>query len=384
MRASVLTKLAVFCVVVVFALLIGCGDSSSGGGGGGGGTTSKFDVSWYTDNPGEVDFTISTASQLAGLADIVNGTWSGESASDNFDRKTITLAGNIDLSAYTVGEGWVPIGVNGKQFSGTFDGGGNVISKLTINRPDAETQGLFGGLINGNVQNLGLEDVNIKGRRLVGGIAGNISMSGSVTNCYSTGTISGQEYIGGLVGSISNYSSLKNSYSSVVVSGTGSSTGGLVGDITSSDVASCYSIGTVSISSGQNFGGVAGYFGGAGSLTNSVALNLEVKGTSWPIGGRLVGGISIVTSNTPEGMVRRPEGTLSNNAAYVGMINKDGNTAWENKGEHDLDSEDISAAEIRADGTLGGRFTSAGGWTTQNGSLPGLFGRTVAMPGHIQ
>jgi hypothetical protein len=38
---------------------------------------------------------------------------------------------------------------------------------------------------------------------------------------------------------------------------------------------------------------------------------------------------------------------------------------------------------IQSDGTLGGRFTAADGWTTQNGKLPGLFGKPVEMPAHL-
>ena len=43
----------------------------------------------------------------------------------------------------------------------------------------------------------------------------------------------------------------------------------------------------------------------------------------------------------------------------------------------------ISTTAINADGTLGDRFTSPV-WTTETGRLPGLGGRTMPMPEHLQ
>jgi len=50
----------------------------------------------------------------------------------------------------------------------------------------------------------------------------------------------------------------------------------------------------------------------------------------------------------------------------------------------DKNGANISIGEINNDGTIKGIFTGAGGWTTQNGRLPGLFGNTVAMPEHLK
>ena len=128
-------------------------------------------------------------------------------------------------------------------------------------------------------------------------------------------------------------------------------------------VLNCYSTGNVS---GDNYvGGVAGYFNVDKAILDCVALNPSVKasGTVGRIAGR--------------------NGTLSNNAAWNGIININGNTVWNNKGLDDIDGEDMTQASIHADGTLGGRFTASDGWTTKNGSLPGLFGKPVPMPEHL-
>ena len=94
---------------------------------------------WYTENPDQTSYTISTAEQLAGLAKLVNeGVASAEGTSTpvTFEDVTITLGSNIDLS----GKEWTPIGNGsrlssisiGDSFDGTFIGGNNTITGLTI------------------------------------------------------------------------------------------------------------------------------------------------------------------------------------------------------------------------------------------------------------
>ena len=77
------------------------------------------------------------------------------------------------------------------------------------------------------------------------------------------------------------------------------------------------------------------------------------------------------------------ETNLSNNIGFINMLNPDGNILWLNERHDKYDGAGISAPAIHADGTLGGRFTDANGWITQNGKLPGLFGQTVDMPIHL-
>jgi hypothetical protein len=74
---------------------------------------------------------------------------------------------------------------------------------------------------------------------------------------------------------------------------------------------------------------------------------------------------------------------VANNIAFAGMINPSGGATWDNIGAANIDGEDFTKEQIQNDGTLGGRFTAVDGWTTQNGKLPGLFGKTVDMPEHL-
>ena len=86
------------------------------------------DTSWYTSAPDASEYLISTAEQLAGLAQLVNA----DPGTTNFAGKTFYLENDLDLS----GHEWISIGTGrgGTQskysFCGVFDGQGHVISNL--------------------------------------------------------------------------------------------------------------------------------------------------------------------------------------------------------------------------------------------------------------
>jgi TonB family protein len=141
------------------------------------------DTRWYTKKRNATEFTISNADELAGLAKIVNGTWGGRPARDNFSGKTVTLASDIDLSTY---DNWTPIGDyatnTANVFSGTFNGGGHVISNLKINRPGVSYQGFFGYIDGGNVKNLRFDS----GRWYVGNSRNFVPFAGNDISATST------------------------------------------------------------------------------------------------------------------------------------------------------------------------------------------------------
>lgn len=171
-----------------------------------------IDTSWYTDaekDAGTADkpYEISTAEQLAGLAQLVNG-------GTNFSGKFIKLTADILLNELDkdgmprVAEGqpephkWTPIGNNQKKFQGTFDGDGHTISGLYINNA-VQNQGLFGYVGRGGVvQNLVVAGrVTATGQNYVGGIVARLN-GGTVQNCGFYGAVTaGTSYTGGVVGS---------------------------------------------------------------------------------------------------------------------------------------------------------------------------------------
>ena len=157
-------------------------------------------------------YSISSAEELAKLAEMANN---GKIQGGEF-----VLANDIDLSAYSSGSGWNPIGNSNNSanhFKGTFDGNGYVISNLYINRGGQNNIGLFGAA-EGCIKNLGVENVNITGADWVGAIVGssmNKDTGGysdtelNIQNCYvKNGTVTST---GDKAGGIAGYMAAKNS-----------------------------------------------------------------------------------------------------------------------------------------------------------------------------
>jgi len=116
------------------------------------------------------------------------------------------LANDIDCSGtsgWNGGAGFEPIGNGSNNFSGTFDGQGYKITGLYINRCINQWStgyaGLFGFTGSGSeIKDVGLEQVDVCGC-IVGGLVV-YNMGGTITNCYSTGSVIGDTVAGGLVG----------------------------------------------------------------------------------------------------------------------------------------------------------------------------------------
>ena len=149
---------------------------------------------------------------------------------------------DIDLSGYSAGEGWDPIGNSSASFAGTYDGGGFKITGLTINRSNQDFVGFFGYTDGATIENVGLKDVKVTGKKYVGGLVG-YNIHATVSDSYSTGSVKGETGIGGLVG-VNVYATILNSYSTANVKGS-SSLGGLIGQNSYSTLSNSYSIGYV-------------------------------------------------------------------------------------------------------------------------------------------
>ena len=161
-------------------------------------------TTWYTNDENATEFTITTAEQLAGLAQLVNG-------GDSMSGKTIKLGNDIALNDTTDwknwGDGdstrlnqWTAIG----GFKGTFDGDGHTVRGvyIIINSYNRSGQGFFGRVeYYGTIKNLGVIASYIKGSNACDNIGGLVGiLSGAITNSYATGNVSGGDYVGGLVG----------------------------------------------------------------------------------------------------------------------------------------------------------------------------------------
>jgi hypothetical protein len=217
-------------------------------------------LSWekYSGGTGEPNdpYQIATAADLIAL---------GETPED-YDKHFI-LTADIDLDPNLPGRKVFDKAVIAPSwetpFGGVFDGNGHTISHLTVTGKGS--LGLFGCLGRWNaptceVKNLGAVDVNVTSSAdYVGGLVG--YNQGTVTKCYSTGSVSGVHNVGGLVGFSELDSSVAQCYSSSAVIGEGN-VGGLVGWNCGS-VSQSYSTGAVT--GMYSVGGLAGH-NGAGAL----------------------------------------------------------------------------------------------------------------------
>ncbi len=186
------------------------------------------DTSWYNET--DKSFTLTTAAQLKGLAQLVNG-------GNSFNGKTITLGADIDLN----NEAWTPIGTSSaKAFTGHFDGGNHTISNLYVNQ-NADCAGLFGSTYAvedriGSISNIKLHNVNVYGNHYTGAVVGQ-GFTTDIDNCNVSGniTINGNGYVGGIVGwsygDITNCSVIGDVNTTNTINSRYWSVGGIVGQL---------------------------------------------------------------------------------------------------------------------------------------------------------
>lgn len=209
-----------------------------------GGTETK----WYYNNPDAIEFYISTAEELAGLAEIVN------SGIDSFSGKTIYLMNNIKLNdtadwqkwnKNTAGlNKWVPIGNYKNMFQGIFEGNNHSIKGLYMVdlSKNVSYQSLFGTLYAGTIRDLGIEESYQYGGYDSGSIVGKIFNGSLIENCYSTGNIDGFTVNGGIVGSATG-STINNCVFKGNVNG--GYVGGISGWSAQTTIKNCYNYGNV-------------------------------------------------------------------------------------------------------------------------------------------
>ena len=277
-------------------------------------TKDKYDMNG--DDSKDAVYEISNAGQLYWFAGLVNGTLSGVTQNKSANAvltKDIVVNKNVLKSDGTVNDGtfkeWAPIGTGETSpnvYTGTFDGRNYTISGWYFNQENSYDIGLF-GRNNGKIANAGILDSYFYGTSKVGGVCGN-NYTGTITNCYNTGSVSGLGTLGGVsgynytgsitncyntgnvsgssgfVGGVSGYNytgSITNCYNAGSVSGNGN-VGGVTGINYTGSITDCYNIGSVS-GSDDNVGGVNGYNDG-GTITNSYNAG-SVSGTERYVGG---------------------------------------------------------------------------------------------------
>ncbi|GAB3689114.1 hypothetical protein GCM10028857_24090 [Salinarchaeum chitinilyticum] len=181
-----------------------------------------------------------------------------------------TLVGDVDASgtaAWNDGAGFEPIGQDDGRFSGTFDGDGNEIEGLTIDRPGEDNVGLFSET-NGTIHDVALSNASVVGDQTVGGLVGLGHSDGMIRNATVSGDVRGDWWVGGLAGE--TYLPVTNASASANVNGSGN-VGGLVGTVNSlAPIDRSWASGTVT-GTDNGIGGLVGSTVGNPSITNSWA-----------------------------------------------------------------------------------------------------------------
>ncbi len=271
-------------------------------------------------------YEIGTPLQLIKMAELIY------TANANYGDKYYKLTADIDLSAYTAGSGFTLIGTSTRSFKGTFDGNGKKVTNLKIDNVYDDAIGLFGYTQGATIKNLGVEGATVKGNKNVGGIVGHaygtniknsyykgyVLASGdilggicgastdgtTIENSYFKGTVSGNisTFVGGITGNIAISGGVKNCYAEGTIIGS-SSVGGIVGDINAiATTENCFFTGEISAVS--DIGGIVGSTGNNGTIKNNIALGKK---------------LSYTTSTTNRVVGKNTTSTLSNNYAYIGM-----------------------------------------------------------------
>ena len=221
------------------------------------------DISEGFDGEGteNAPYLIKNASNLKQLADLVN---SGNSYSGTY----FNLSDNIDMTGTT----FEPIGNQEHPFSGNFDGMGYVIKGISV---DATTNiGLFGYTDGAFINNVGIEDADLRGQQHIGGIVG-YTINTVITNCYSRGSTLGWGCVGAIVGYSGQGTVIQNCFSSIQHTRyeTYGQVGGLVG-YNCGILENCYYYGTINtkIFQKNSTGGIVGYNHTTGSIHNCYFL----------------------------------------------------------------------------------------------------------------
>ena len=257
-------------------------------------------------------------------------------------------------------------------FSGTLDGNGHLISGLIAPLFD---------VIAGTVSNLNLATngaiTTTAASGLTGVLAGDLVSSGRVTNVNVSGAITNENYLdstGGLIGRAQSGSIISNSRSSVVVTSTDDSVGGLVGSVGGGTITGSGSTGDVHGVFGT--GGLVGVTYGGTQIDSSFSSG-NVFGTPVLGLGGLVGYLGdngSVTNSATSGSVS------SSGAAAGGTGGLIGRVAYGATIENDASSSTVVAAGGRGGGLIGGSYSSVNNsFATGNVSGSSLLGGLVGQ-----
>lgn len=230
-----------------------------------------------------------------------------------------TLGANINMAAAQAtggiwgASGFRPVGGNGSEFTGSFNGNGHTISGMMINRTGSNYVGLFGFTTGATISNVTLSGGSVVANSNVGALIGYMS-GGSVSSSASSMTVTAvstaESNAGGLIGTIDG-GAVSLSSASGNVTGAGYQTGGFVGYlINGGTVTTSRATGSVTgTNTNSGFGYVGGFVGGngysggsGGTISQSYATG-TVTGSGGTIGGFVGHNEGVITDSYATGRV---------------------------------------------------------------------------------
>ena len=284
--------------------------------------------------------------------------------------------GNVSTTGYDVG------GLVGRVDSGVI----NIYNSHAIGNVSAGNDGssrsYAGGLIGydagtGTISNCYATGSVIGSGSRVGGLIG--ESWPTVSNCYATGNVSagsqsGHSYAGGLIGH-NNYSAISNCYATGTVTGSGDDVGGLVGlNYYSYPIYTSYAT-TGSVSGSSNVGGLVGY--NTGTISNCYATGnvfASVDGSGNSYAGGLVG-----YNTTNNISYSYSTGTVSGTGKYVGGFAGFNNTSRTISGCFATGT--VTGTD--SGGTSIGPFIGANSGTVTNSYYSGTATNTAGSPNSL-
>ena len=291
---------------------------------------------------------------------------------DYGDTNMDTITSPTLMGEMTEDAGFLPIGSHdedgvNRDFHGVFNGDNHTISNLRIHKSLQEEIGLFGYISNANIRNITVTG-NIENKNQTAGMIAGKMDGGIIQNAKAEGVVRSFDevsatrdtYAGGIVGYTELGATIKGceNKATVTTQFTGSVTefsgpaGGITAWLVDSAVEGCVNRGTVT---GQKFvGGIAGFcaINGTGDISNSdnygkVTVYVDVSASDGP--GQDVGGIAGYNGAT--GVVSNCNNYQS--ASEYGMDNV-GGIAGYNYGK--VQNCNNYTADIKAKGTHVGRI----------------------------
>ena len=256
--------------------------------------TYRPDMRWYNET--DTVFTINNAEEFVGFMQLVNN-------GTSFAGKTVQLGADIELNIGQASDWYagknetnlynlIPIGNDGKKFTGTFDGKGHTISGVYGDHPSAGQIGLFGQVADGSVVrdfkliNSYFYSGKSNGAAAICGWYGGGTFDTIYTDAYVHGV---GQHIAGMVAVVNAGTTIKNCWFAGTMKAGNSFSGGIVSFIAAANVSVESCLNTGSLTGTSEIGGIVGRSAIDTNIKDSLSVGTIKSTTGSERKGAIVG-----------------------------------------------------------------------------------------------